>query len=274
MTHTANSPGKQLNGRYLLLCRLGSQVWRAQDQELGRTVALEDLASVQAGDPPGRARQVARAMARVSHSSVVPIHDVIFDGDGPWIVMDDIQGRPLDDERPPIDDQEAARVGLSLVSGLSALHAVDVVHHDVKPENILIREDRTVCLVNFTASEIIGAEEPLTRPGAIMGTPRWLAPERLLGQRVDPSEDVWSLGATLFWCLEGSSPYEWGSRGEYDALAQMKAVSAILEGRLQMTRQGRLPDLVARLLAPQPHQRPGLHEIAGHLRQILGKSGS
>ncbi|MGE5135813.1 MAG: serine/threonine-protein kinase [Gemmatimonadota bacterium] len=207
-------------GRYRLLTSLGSggmgTVWRAEDELLGRPVAVKEIIP-----PPGvtaeesqnlreRTLREARTAARLGHPNVVAVYDVVEDGGRPWIVMELLQARSLRDivqEDGPLPVPEAARIGLQVLAALRAAHRLGIVHRDVKPGNVLIGGDGRAVLADFGIAR--GLDSPtLTTTGMLVGSPSYIAPERARGQRGGPASDLWSLGATLYAAVEGRPPYE------------------------------------------------------------------
>ena len=146
-------------------------------------------------------------MARVRHQAIVPIHDVFFIDDDPWIVMEYISGRSLHDiiKQQTLDERSIARIGLHVLRGLVAVHRANVVHRDVKPTNILVADDDSIFLVDFGIARIAG-DASLTGQ-SIVGTLDFLAPERFRsGYTVGPPADIWALGVTFYYALEGYYP--------------------------------------------------------------------
>jgi eukaryotic-like serine/threonine-protein kinase len=264
-----------LNGRYRLVYQLGvggmGSVWLADDQLLERSVALKELLP-RAGlaDLPGRrarAVQEARAMARVRHPGIVPIHDVFFiDGD-PWIVMDYISGRSLSDmiKQQTLDERSIARIGLHVLRGLVAVHRAGVVHRDVKPANILVADDGSIFLVDFGIARIAG-DTSLTGQ-SIVGTPDFLAPERLrAGYDVGPPADIWGLGVTFYYALEGYSPFWRESESGWQAI-----LLAILNERPQRPAHGgALADITLRMLHKDSEHRANADQVLAVLESIIG----
>jgi eukaryotic-like serine/threonine-protein kinase len=272
-----------LRGRYQLLHQLGAggmgSVWLAEDRWLQRTVALKQLVEHAGGadldEHRARALQEARAMARVRHPAIVSILDVFFDGEDPWIVMEYISGRSLDAiirganrAGRLLDEQEIAAIGLPVLGGLCAAHRASVVHRDVKPANILVADDESVFLVDFGIAKISGAVS-LTSTRTVMGTAEFLAPERIRGEEAGPAADLWSLGITLFYALEGYSPF---LRGGSCPEATMWAI--LREDPPPPARRGRLADVVLRLLDKDPVARAGADELADALRSITSEAKS
>ena len=273
-----------MQGRYRLLRKLGTggmgSVWLAEDRWLQRTVALKQLVP----DPGGkdlearraRALQEARAMARVRHPAIVSIIDIFFDSADPWIVMEYISGRSLasiiksaNRKGRLLDEQAIAAIGLPVLDGLCAAHRVSVIHRDVKPDNILVANDEAIFLVDFGIAKITG-DVSLTTTRTVMGTAEFLAPERIRGEKAGPAADLWSLGVTLFYALEGYSPFlrDGGSCPE----ATMWAI--LYDNPPRPARQGRLADAVTRLLDKDPAARADAGELADILQSIAAEGTS
>lgn len=207
-----------IGGRYRLRTRLGrggmGVVWGADDELLGRPVAVKELLSGEpssgAADRWQRARTLreARAVARLRHPGIVVVHDVVEDGDGAYIVMELVEGRSLADRidgSGPVGPAEAARIGVALLGALSTAHGAGVLHRDIKPDNVLL-EARTgrVVLTDFGVARVPGART-LTEDGLFVGSPEYTAPERMSGSSGGPEADLWSLGALLCAALSGRS---------------------------------------------------------------------
>jgi Protein kinase domain len=260
---------KELNGRYRLVNRLGSgsmsSLWRADDMLLERVVALKEMVGFEGHDSHQRrerARREARALARIWHPAVVPVLDAIFVNDALWIVMPYIDGRSLADilRNGPLDERKIATIGLPVLSGLRAAHNAGVVHRDIKPANIMLTKDNSVYLLDFGIAQIIG-DPRLTATNMIVGTPDFLAPEKLNGDEDGPAADLWSLGVTFYSALEGKVPF----RRETMAAT----FKAILHDDPVLTRRGKLGNIVLRLMDKQPHRRPSLDEVSYVFRSVL-----
>jgi eukaryotic-like serine/threonine-protein kinase len=262
-----------LNGRYRLVYKLGAgamgSVWLAEDLLLERSVALKEL--VQRAGPADlserrtRALYEARAMARVRHPAIVPIHDVFFIDDDPWIVMEYISGRSLHDiiNGQTLDERSIARIGVHVLRGLTAVHRAGVVHRDVKPTNILVADDNSIFLVDFGIARIAG-DVSLTGQ-SIVGTPEFLAPERFRpGYKVGPPADIWALGVTFYHALEGYSPF----RRDSDRAWEATMMAILKEAPLPPARRGRLADITLRMLDKDPARRVDAAEVLGVLESI------
>lgn len=209
--------GRLIGGRYRLLeaRAIGGSaaVWRALDERTGRLVAVKRLHPHLAGDEHAieRLRREATVMGAVDHPNVVPVRDIVVDADGPAIVMDYIDGRSLAEHLTadgPLAEPEALRIATEVADGLSAAHAVGLVHRDVKPANILLGLDGRARITDFgIATEIDSDGAALTAADGVVGTMRYLAPERLAGEPAVPATDVWGLGAVLYEMLSGGVPY-------------------------------------------------------------------
>jgi len=269
----APSEPRVLNGRYRLVHKLGAggmgSVWLADDTLLDRSVALKELIQrpgpSDLGERRKRALQEARAMARVRHPGIVPIHDVFFIDDDPWIVMEYINGRPLSEiiRNRTLDESTLARIGLQVLRGLMAAHRVGVVHRDVKPTNILVDSD-SVFLVDFGIARIAG--DPSLTGLSIVGTPDYLAPERFKpGYKVGAPADIWALGVTFYYALEGYPPFWRDSERSWEAT--MMAI--VNEPPRKPSRTGRLADITMRMLNKDPNRRVDAHQVLAVLEQIL-----
>ncbi|WP_431871353.1 serine/threonine-protein kinase [Nocardiopsis eucommiae] len=210
-------------GRYTFLGELGSgamgTVWRAHDTGLNREVAVKEV-HLPHDMPPrererARARMVreAQAAARVSHPSVVTVHDVLDEGGVTFIVMELLDGESLRDRlrrTGPLSEDEVERIARPLLGALWAAHRAGVIHRDVKPANIMLSEGgaRPV-LTDFGIANLPDHEgTALTGTGTILGTAAYAAPERLEDDETSAVSDLWSLGATLFAALSGESPFK------------------------------------------------------------------
>ncbi|MEU1871886.1 protein kinase [Streptomyces sp. NPDC019793] len=261
--------GRLVAGRYRLGEAIGSggmgRVWRAHDEVLHRTVAIKELTAalyVSESDQAillARTRGEARAAARINHSAVVTVHDVLEHDGRPWIVMELVEGRSLadavkDEER--VDPREAARIGLWVLRALRAAHTAGVLHRDVKPGNVLLADDGRVLLTDFGIAQIEG-DSTITRTGEVVGSVDYLAPERVRGHDPGPSSDLWALGATLYTAVEGRSPFRRTS-----PLTTMQAV--VEEEATEPRYAGALAPVISALLRKDPADRPDATE-AEHL---------
>ncbi|MFD4022840.1 protein kinase [Streptomyces sp. NPDC058576] len=253
--------GLVLAGRYRLGDVLGrggmGKVWRAHDEVLHRTVAVKELTAglyVAEADRlvlHARTQKEARAAARITHPGVVTVHDVIEYDNRPWIVMQYVDGPSLADaakESGEVAPREAARIGLHVLSALRAAHGAGVLHRDVKPGNVLLARDGQVLLTDFGIAAIEG-DSTITRTGELVGSIDYLAPERVRGGDPGPASDLWSLGATLYTAVEGTSPFRRTS-----PISTMQAV--VTEEPPAPVNAGPLGAVITALLRKDPDERP------------------
>jgi tRNA A-37 threonylcarbamoyl transferase component Bud32 len=210
--------GRLIAGRYRLLSRLGhggmGTVWRAADETVGREVAVKEprvpdhLPAAEQEKLYTRMRREATTAARIDHPAVVNVHDVALVDGRPWIVMELVRGRSLGDvlQEGTLAPTEAARIGLEVLGALEAVHTARILHRDVKPENVLLGNHDRVVLTDFGIAQAEG-DTSLTDTGAFVGSPEYVAPERVLGQRPGESSDLWSLGVVLYAATQGVSPF-------------------------------------------------------------------
>ncbi|MFD9494091.1 MULTISPECIES: serine/threonine-protein kinase [unclassified Streptomyces] len=262
--------GRLIAGRYRLLSKLGhggmGTVWRAKDETVDREVAVKEprvpdhLPERERANVYERMRREARAAARLDHPAVVSVHDVAVVDGRPWIVMELVRGRSLGDalQEGTLGVREAARIGLEVLGALEAAHAAGVLHRDVKPDNVLLGRHDRVVLTDFGIAQIEG-ETSLTDTGGFVGSPEYIAPERVLGQRPGPASDLWSLGVVLYTATEGVSPFR---RSNTPATLQSVLNST---PTVPASAAGPLAEVINGLLAKDPSHRPG----ADRVRRLL-----
>ncbi|MGW1063206.1 protein kinase domain-containing protein [Streptomyces aureus] len=250
-----------LAGRYRLGDVLGrggmGTVWRAEDETLGRTVAVKELRFPSAIDEDEKRRLItrtlreAKAIARIRNSGAVTVFDVVDEDNRPWIVMELIEGKSLAEairEDGLLTPRRAAEVGLAILDVLQAAHREGILHRDVKPSNVLISgDDGRVVLTDFGIAQVEG-DPSITSTGMLVGAPSYISPERARGHKPGPAADLWSLGGLLYAAVEGVPPYDKGS-----AIATLTAV--MTEPVEQPKNAGPLEKVIYGLLAKDPEQR-------------------
>jgi len=205
----AQQTTRLLGGRYRLIERLGTggmaTVWLAEDERLGRQVALKRLHGDSPEDMARRFEREAKVLARLNHQNVVAVFDTVPDDEGIVIVMEHVPGETLRDalKRGPLPPREALSVVAGVAAALDHGHRQGVVHRDVKPANVLLRPDGIAKLADFGIA-IAAERTQITRTGTVMGTASYMAPEQLEGREATPASDVYALGALAYESLTGS----------------------------------------------------------------------
>ncbi|MDQ1047971.1 serine/threonine-protein kinase [Streptomyces sp. V4I2] len=249
-----------LAGRYRLGGVLGrggmGTVWRAEDETLGRTVAVKELRFPSNIDEDEKRRLItrtlreAKAIARIRNNSAVTVFDVVDEDDRPWIVMELVEGKSLAEvirEDGLLEPRRAAEVGLAVLDVLRSAHREGILHRDVKPSNVLISDDGRVVLTDFGIAQVEG-DPSITSTGMLVGAPSYISPERARGHKPGPAADLWSLGGLLYASVEGAPPYDKGS-----AIATLTAV--MTEPLEEPKNAGPLKDVIYGLLNKDPAKR-------------------
>ncbi len=253
MTEASSQP-PLLDNRYRIEGQVGAGgtaiVYRALDERLGRAVAVKMLRPQLAADPAYLARfsEEARRAAQASHPNIANVLDFNANGPQPYIVMEYVDGVPMNRLAPlPISD--AVEYTRQATDALAFLHRNQLVHGDVKPDNLLVNKSGRVKLVDLGIVRPVGAAEGDT----ILGSPAYIAPERLQGAPLSPLSDVYSLGATLFEALTGRPPFGGATAQEVAAqtLSAEPPALAALRPEVPLAVEG----IVARAMAKDPTRR-------------------
>jgi eukaryotic-like serine/threonine-protein kinase len=268
-TRPGRRPGPyrdHLAGRYALGEAIGqgrSTVYRGEDLRLRRHVAVKQIRldmSPEPGDTRARAMREAQAAARLSNPRAVTVFDVVEERGSIWLVMELVDVPSLAElvaNQGRLAHRRAATIGIDVLDALRAAHAVGVVHRDVKPANVLVEAGDRAKLTDFGVARVRD-DAKLTATGHIIGSPAYMAPEQARGDPVGPSADLWALGATLYFAVEGVSPFP--------GTSPIAVATAVVHGqRRQPSRPGPLTDIIDRLLSKEPGQRPR----AGQVRRAL-----
>jgi eukaryotic-like serine/threonine-protein kinase len=273
-----NGAGRRVANRYELEEELGhggmGVVWRATDTLLARQVALKEVdlpRGVDEAEREGlraRVSREARAAARLSHPGVVTVYDIAHDGGRDFIVMELVSAPTLEElvrTGGPLAPERAARLGLGLLDALEAAHRAGIVHRDLKPRNVMVREDGATKLADFGIASVQG-DPRLTVTGLVVGSPAYMAPEQVEAKAVSPATDLWALGATLWFAVEGQPPFGGG---------EFQTMSAIVSGVPRPPRRlGPLGPVVARLLVKDPAGRATPAQLRPLLRQVASAAGA
>jgi eukaryotic-like serine/threonine-protein kinase len=207
--------GTVLSGRYKLEAKLGSggmsTVYLARDGTLDRAVAVKVMHREMSEQPDQleRFRQEARAVAKLSHPNVVAVIDAGEDGGHPYIVFEYVEGETLKQRIARVgalDTQEALAYAIEIARGLTVAHARNMVHRDIKPQNVLIDAEGRAKLTDFGISRQL-EQDGMTATGRVLGTTDYVAPEQAMGHPVDPRSDIYSLGVVLYEMLIGQVPF-------------------------------------------------------------------
>ncbi|MDI5977577.1 serine/threonine-protein kinase [Amycolatopsis magusensis] len=273
----APAPGpREIAGRYVLLGELGrggmGVVFRAEDRVIGRQVAIKELRLPEGADDAGvfseRVLREVRTGGRLNDPAVVTVFDVVSEAGTTYIVMELVDAPTLSDlvrERGALPAQQVASIGLQVLSALQAAHESGIVHRDVKPGNIMVAPNGRVKLTDFGIAQAV--DDPrLTTSGMIVGSPAFMAPERVSGQEAGPASDLWSLGVTLFFAAEGVLAFERSSTAA--------TLHAIMNEVPYLTRtQGPLASVVMGLLVAAPEGRLTAHQAHGLLQMAAAGTG-
>ncbi|RDL09545.1 serine/threonine protein kinase with extracellular ligand sensor [Streptomyces sp. HB202] len=275
------APRTVIDGRYELLERIGSggmgEVWKAHDRRLNRYVAVKGLLDRNAMTPGTqatamqRARREAEAIAKIEHQNVVTVHDQVETDHQVWIVMKLLEARSLADllsRDGVLAVPRAATIGLQVLQGLRAVHAASVVHRDVKPGNVLVRDDGLAILVDFGIATFEGADR-VTRTGSVIGTPSYLAPELFApaSPGPTPASDLWALGVTLYEAVEGRVPF-----AGHEVWEVQENVRQSPDPVLRYA--GPLAPVIQGLLITEPRERLDAATAEAMLREVLDDPAS
>lgn len=273
----SQTQGRLLGGRYRLGAPLGrggmAVVWRAQDEMLGREVAVKtlDLTGPDSDNAGERFRREARATAALNHPHIVTVFDTGVEDHTAYLVMELLPGPTLAEqvsESGPLPVEEVRIIGEEVASALQAAHDAGIVHRDVKPGNIAYSADGTAKVLDFGITQIVDEAlggHQLTMTDTIVGTAEYLAPEQATGQRVDARADLYALGCVLTTLLTGRPPF---SAPTPVAILMKHAHDLPADVRdLRPDTPADLATLIAGLLAKDPAHRPQSgREVAELLR--------
>jgi serine/threonine protein kinase len=258
--HGVAAQPRVIAGRYTLLAELGrggmGVVWRAQDTVIGRQVAIKEL-HLPDGVPQEERRVLeervlreARAAGRLNDAAVVTVFDVVVENGMTYIVMELVEAATLStliSVHGPMPQEKVTSIALQTLSALECAHAAGIVHRDVKPGNLMVQPNGRVKLTDFGIAQAV--DDPrLTTSGSLIGSPAYMSPERIHGHEASPASDLWALGATLCYAIEGISPYERSSTAS--------TLHAIMNELPRLTRaHGALAAVITGLLMPDPNAR-------------------
>jgi len=208
---------KTINGRYRLDERIGAggmgEVWRGEDLTLHRTIAVKMLHANLRDNSEQQARfeAEARTLAQIHHANVVDIYDFGQEEGSSFLVMEFVPGRSLGDilrdEKETMSIERTAGIVVQAAQALNAVHKRGIVHRDIKPDNLIVKEDGTVVLTDFGIART-DMSMTLTADGTVIGTAYYMAPEQVSGERPVPASDQYSLGIVTYRCIVGELPFD------------------------------------------------------------------
>jgi len=272
-------------GRYEIQSPLGAggmgEVYLARDPLLGRTVAIKLLPTAFAGDPDRlrRFQQEAQTSAALNHPRILAIHDVGQAGDQPFIVMEYVRGETLSAflRHGRASLARALEIGIEIADALAAAHGARIVHRDLKPANIMVTGDGHIKVLDFglakflwtdtSAPTLPGHLRTETSTGHVLGTPAYMSPEQLFGDRVDERTDIYTLGVILFELVTGQRPY----KDIFDLLRGEDPTTPIRSAHeVDETIAPELSDVIARAMARKPDDRfQTARELETELQRLL-----
>jgi eukaryotic-like serine/threonine-protein kinase len=246
-----------VGGRYRLVDRLGiggmSEVWAADDLELGRRVALKLLAR---GADPARFEREAQAVAGLAHPNICRLYDYGEDGGRPYMVLEYLDGGTLEDRLvpgEPYPDDETERIARELAGGLAHAHARGLIHRDLKPANVLFDDDGVAKIADFGIARLVGSGT-LTETGTLLGTAAYISPEQAQGLPATTASDVYSFGVILYRMLAGRLPFESDSPMELARMHIQEQPFPLADARPNAP--GALAAVAEASLAKDPEARP------------------
>jgi serine/threonine protein kinase len=257
-------------GRYRLESMIGrggaGAVWRAKDHQLGRPVAIKQIVTNEHRSTRSRARALreGQVIAQLRTPGVVEMYDVIDVGPYVYLVMELVDAPSLSRRvrrDGPLDPADAAAAGRSMLSTLDAIHRAGIVHRDIKPSNILV-DGATWRLTDFGIA-LLGDGQNLTAAGSVLGTPAYMAPEQASGERSGPPADLYGLGASLYFAVEGHAPFT--DTGSWETTQAVRTQPPRPGVRL-----GVIEPVVDALLVKDPGQRPSSAEVDTALAVAAG----
>lgn len=251
-------------GRFRVLETLGAGgmgvVFRAEDPQLRRQVALKAMIPRVANDPAAKQRFVreAQATAAIDHDNIVAIYEVNEESETPYLVMQLLRGESLQtriERMGPLPEQQILRIAREVARGLEAAHQQGLIHRDIKPANIWLESgSERVKILDFGLVHVEFEDDGLTQAGAVMGTPRFMSPEQATGHKVDLRSDLFSLGSVMYFMASGRSPFVGDSLAETLIAVAQCAPEPVEVAGASISKP--LANQISRLLEKDPGDRP------------------
>ncbi len=263
--------GRTFNNRYKITERVGlggmAEVYRAQDNVLGRTVAVKTMLPQYAADPTftKRFRQEAASAAKLQSPYIVSIYDWGLDDDTYYIVMEFLRGTDLKtaiQERGAINQRKAAEIGSQVAQALSVAHAGGVIHRDIKPQNIMIQPDGNIKVMDFGIAR--AGDAGLSQTATVLGTAHYVSPEQAQGKELTGASDIYSLGVVLYEATTGKLPFD-GQDAVSVAVKQVNEVPAA-PSTINPNIDPSLEAIIMKALEKDPERR---FKDAAEMRHVL-----
>ena len=267
-------PGRMLSGRYQVQDKIGTggmaTVYRGQDQVLGRTVAIKMMLPQYANDPSFAARfkQEAQAAAALSSPYIVSIYDWGKDGESYYIVMEYLRGTDLKSgirKHGALDSRKVAQIGSQIAQALSVAHRHDIIHRDIKPQNIMVQPDGNIKVMDFGIAR--AKNSSLTTDNSVLGTAHYVSPEQSTGKPLGPTTDIYSLGIVMYEAATGRVPFI----GDDAISVAMKQVNELLSHlAINPNVDPALEAIILRCMEKNPADRyQSADELARALRDFI-----
>jgi tetratricopeptide (TPR) repeat protein/predicted Ser/Thr protein kinase len=272
---------------YRILSKLGEggmgEVYLAEDTRLDRKVALKLLPSEFTKDPERlhRFEQEAKAASALNHPHIISIYEIGEAKVGRFIVMELVQGQTLRALNKPCDTELLINLGSQIARALSAAHAAGITHRDIKPDNIMVRDDGYVKIVDFGLARIapltssgstVKTIAHNTTPGSLIGTMTYMSPEQVRGEAVTPAADIFALGIVFYELATGEHPFD--AESLIAILNSITSQSPVTALRLNPTIPAPLNTLIHSMLEKDARQRPSAGEVNDALARLAGISAS
>lgn len=262
----------QTISHYKILDELGrggmGVVYKAEDLKLRRMVAIKFLPVSISADAGEREQFLleAQAASALNHPNVATIYEIDEADGASFIVMEYVEGRTLRAARPGLSISQIIDIGIQVAEGLALAHEKGIVHQDIKSDNIMLRPDGRIAVMDFGLAKVQGLSR-LTRAGVIVGTTAYMSPEQLSGGQVDHATDIWSLGVVLYEMLAGRLPFQ----GEYDPAVMYSIVHQRYPPLSGVRKEvpARLENIIGRCLEKTPSARfPKMREVVAELQRV------
>lgn len=265
------TPGLRI-GRFTTIECLGAggmgEIWSAHDSSLERTVALKFFfPGTLAGLAHQQITREARAASALNHPNIVTIHEIVQSENMAAMVMELVDGTALRQLiGKPLSESEFLKIGFQIADALTAAHAECIIHGDIKPENILLRRDGRIKVLDFGLARRIAGESGAT---GFVGTLRYMSPEQIEGQRLNPATDIFSLGLVLFELVTGKHPFP--AKSPVETAKAILTTSPPPPSSINLDLTESLNAFLIGMLARDPAQRPSAKQVAQFLEAEVAR---